>query len=100
MMTDYTLEEQAKQSSKGPSSADSRYLTEDVPMGLVFFASLGKALGVPTPIAEALINIASAVGQTDYWKTGRTLERLGLGGLSAAELRAYVEHGGVKEKMA
>ena len=93
MVSDLTLEEQAVSGSKGPKSADTRYLAEDVPMGLVFFASLGELLGVPTPTARALIHLACVIGKTDYWAGGRTLEHLGLGGLTAAELRAYVERG-------
>ena len=90
---DLSLEEQAATGSKGPISADTRYLTEDVPMGLVFFASLGELLGVPTPTARALIHLASVLGQRDYWAAGRTMERLGLAGLTAEQLRAYVERG-------
>lgn len=93
LVMDLSFEEQAATGSKGPSSADTRYLTEDVPMGLVFFASLGEALGVPTPTARALIHLASLIGQTDYRATGRTLERLGVGSLTPAQLRAYVERG-------
>lgn len=90
---DLSLEEQAKTGAKGPSSANTRTLTEDVPMGLVFFASLGEALGVPTPTARALIHLAEVIGETDYWSSGRTLERVGLAGLDARAIRALVERG-------
>ena len=87
---DLSLEEQAKTGSKGPGSADTRAPTEDVPIGLVFFASLGEALGVPTPTARALIHLGSVIGRTDYWASGRTLERLGLKGTGADAIRAFV----------
>ncbi len=88
---DYSLEEQAQAGSKGPASAETRYLTEDVPTGLVLFSSLGQALGVPTPTADALIQIASLISGRDYRAEGRTLERLGLRGTGGPELRALVD---------
>ncbi|MEP7104776.1 MAG: NAD/NADP octopine/nopaline dehydrogenase family protein [Chloroflexota bacterium] len=69
-------------------SFDHRYLTEDVGVGLVLWSSLGGALGVPTPHADAFILLASTVLGRDVRATGRTLESLGLGGLDAAALRA------------
>lgn len=90
MTIDLSLEEQKETGSKGPLSANTRYLTEDVPMGLVFFASLGELLGVPTPTANALIHLASVIGDTDYRGAGRTLQRLGLGSLTADQLRSFV----------
>jgi opine dehydrogenase len=67
---------------------DHRYLTEDVEIGLVLWSSLGLALGVPTPHADAFIQLASTVLGRDLHASGRTLESLGLGGLDGAALRA------------
>lgn len=63
--------------AKGPVNVNSRYITEDVPQGLVMLESLGKSLGVPTPIATSLIEIASAALCCDLRADGRTPERLG-----------------------
>ena len=62
----------------GPVNVNSRYITEDVPQGLVMMESLGKSLGVATPIATALIEIASAALGVDFRANGRTPERLGV----------------------
>ena len=51
-------------------------------------ASLGDMLGVRTPISDALIALASAVHGCDHLAEGRTVERLGIAGLPAAQLRA------------
>lgn len=67
--------------AKGPVNMNSRYITEDVPEGLVMLESLGKALNVKTPITTALINIASAALETDFRAAGRTEERLGGGNI-------------------
>ena len=63
--------------AKGPTKVDSRYISEDVPQGLVMLEALGEALDVPTPIATALIEIASAALGRDLRAEGRTLEKLG-----------------------
>jgi len=65
-----------------------RYLTEDVEIGLVLWSSLGRALGVPTPLSDAFIELAGSVLGRDLRAGGRTLESLGLAGLDAAGLRA------------
>ena len=77
---------------KGPSSLYDRYITEDLPYGLVHRSQLGKKVGVPTPIIDAFINIGSVVCQTDFWK-GRTLEDLGLAEKKREEIIRYVMEG-------
>ena len=66
-------------SQRGPSTADSRYLTEDVPQGLAMLESLGKATGVPTPVCSSLITLSSAALRRDFRSSSaRTQESLGL----------------------
>jgi opine dehydrogenase len=50
-------------------------------------ASLGEMLGVPTPTIKSLIHLASVIHGRDYWAEGRTVERLGIAGMSVRELR-------------
>lgn len=61
----------------GPTVVDSRYISEDVPQGLVMLESLGKYFNVKTPVTTALIEIASAALQRDLRIDGRTVESLG-----------------------
>lgn len=63
--------------AKGPVKVDSRYISEDVPEGLVMLESLAKVLDVKTPIATSLIEIASAALGRDLRKDGRSVESLG-----------------------
>ena len=63
--------------AKGPTKVDSRYISEDVPQGLVMMEALGKALNVSTPICTALIELASAALGRDLRAEGRTPEKLG-----------------------
>jgi len=80
-------------SSKGPFSANTRYISEDIPIGMVLWASLGEMLGVPTPTARALIHISSVIHDTDYWQGGRTMAKLGLAGMTVEELKRYLLEG-------
>lgn len=55
-----------------------RYVAEDVGCGLALWASLGRALGVATPLTNAFLCLAHAVTGVNYHAAGRTLENLGL----------------------
>jgi len=76
----------AEGSPKGPTDAKTRYITEDVPMGLCFMSSIGKKIGIDTPICDSLIYIASAMHDVDYYLQGRTLENFGLGNYTKQQL--------------
>ena len=73
-----------------PTTLTHRYLTEDIPMSLVPIASLGNHYGVSVRGMESIIRIGCIAHQTDYWRRGRTLERLGIRHLSVSELTRYV----------
>ena len=64
---------------------NTRYLYEDVPNGLGLLSSLGAALGIATPIADALISIGGALLGRDFRAEARTLEKLGV---TLADVRA------------
>ncbi len=79
--------------SQAPESLQSRYLTEDMPYGLVPIASIGAALGVPTPTINLFIDLACLLLGTDLRASGRTAEKLGLAGLSSEQMQAFVRDG-------
>jgi opine dehydrogenase len=74
----------------GPHSIQDRYITEDLPFGLVPVSQLGDKLGVETPLIDGIVSIGSVVCREDYWQTGRTLKRLGLDKMSPCEIAEYV----------
>lgn len=67
-----------------------RYITEDVPMGLVPLEALGRVAGVNTPVTSLLITLASELQDRDYRQTGRHLGTLGWEGLTAAQILEQV----------
>ena len=69
-----------------PDSLAHRYYTEDFGYGLLPLVELAKVAGVPTPVAESLLDLAAAAGLEEAIAGGRTLERLGLEGLSVEEI--------------
>jgi opine dehydrogenase len=64
-----------------------RYMLEDVAHGLAFMVSVCEWAGVACPVARGLLALGSAVLGRDLRATGRTLENLGLAGLSREALR-------------
>jgi opine dehydrogenase len=59
-------------------------------------ASLGTRFGVSVRAMESIIRLASIAHRTDYWRRGRTVEKLGLEQWSVSELRRFVEEGAVE----
>ena len=78
---------------KAPATLNHRYIFEDVPMSLVPIASLGKRYGVSVRGMESMIQVASIIHRTDYWRRGRTVEKLGLEQWSVSELTRFVQEG-------
>jgi opine dehydrogenase len=78
---------------KAPPTLNHRYIFEDVPMSLVPMASLGMRYGVSVRGMDSIIRIGSIIHKTDYWRRGRTIERLGLEQWSVSELTRFVQEG-------
>ncbi|NLD63352.1 MAG: NADP transhydrogenase subunit alpha, partial [Bacteroidales bacterium] len=70
-----------------PRSLKVRYLEEDIPYSLVPMASLGRMMGVSTEVMDSIILMGSIINSTDYRVSGRTVENLGIAGMSLRELR-------------
>ncbi len=77
----------------GLASMTSRYITEDIPYGLVPVAGLAYSYGVDIPIIDATIWLASAINEADYYGEGRSLGELGIAGLKRPELDRILKEG-------
>lgn len=59
-----------------PTTLDYRYMTEDIPFGLVPISKLGKILGVETPYTDSIISTASLLMDSDYRNEGINFDGL------------------------
>jgi len=78
---------------KGPEHLKDRYVTEDVPYGMVLVSTLGDLLKIPTPTHNAVIQLASVINRTNYWKIGRGIKELGLSKLNKQSLKKFLSEG-------
>jgi opine dehydrogenase len=81
------------QATVTPTSWDHKYIAADVPTGLMPMRALAAAAGVPTPAIDAVVQLAMTMAGRDFAAEARTLDRLGLAGLDAAQIRRTVENG-------
>jgi opine dehydrogenase len=77
----------------GPTTANSRYVTEDVPYGLVTTVKLGELCGRPATLHQAGISIFSALYGRDFFAENTLLYALDFGSMTFAELQALSRDG-------
>ncbi len=77
----------------GPTALSTRYITEDVPFGLVPTVAIGKVAGVPLPLHEAGIAIISSLYGRDFPSENDILPELELLGLAPEELHRLCRDG-------
>jgi opine dehydrogenase len=70
-----------------------RYMREDTALGLSMLVSIGRWLGVETPVASGLLAMASAITGEDLYAAGRTLESLGLDTLDRNAMKDFLHDG-------
>ncbi|WP_171016679.1 NAD/NADP octopine/nopaline dehydrogenase family protein [Pseudalkalibacillus caeni] len=80
-------------SAKGPNDLDHRYLTEDVPFGLVPWIALARKANIKVDLMESLVHLSSALKQENYLVAGRKLEEMGIENLSREEIKHYLQTG-------
>ncbi|MDR1110196.1 MAG: NAD/NADP octopine/nopaline dehydrogenase family protein [Deltaproteobacteria bacterium] len=101
MGKDYLIpfeEQDPIQFGTGPFTIHNRYITEDIPVGCHVYHELGKRYGVPTPIIDSMITLASAMAEKDFYQSGYTLDHLGIGHLSGEALLKYLNEGTIAPK--
>ncbi|HIC79495.1 MAG TPA: NAD/NADP octopine/nopaline dehydrogenase [Kiloniellaceae bacterium] len=77
----------------GPATADSRYVTEDAPYGLLMTVKLGELAGRPAILHRAGIEIFSALYGRDFFHENQLLEALALNDMSLEELKQLARDG-------
>ncbi len=83
-------ESEPNRTIRAPATLAHRYVDEDVGFGLVPMSELARLAGVATPAMDALVTLASVARGVDFRRTGLTLARLGLTGVTTTGLRRRV----------
>jgi opine dehydrogenase len=76
---------------KAPNTLDHRYLLEDVPTGLIPLIELGEAAGLAVPTLTGLVDKCRIMLGGEPWAHQRTLDELGLDGMTTDDIRSLVE---------
>lgn len=76
--------------TSAPDSPKHRYITEDIPYLLVPCHEFGRLTHTPTPMVNCCTTIANAYNETDYFQTGRTLEKMGISDMTIAQIKEYI----------
>ncbi len=83
----------AYQSLYSPEKLYTRHIWEDISYGIMPIISIAQTLKVKTPVLEAIYHLCKAAFGKDWTNEARTLENLGLEGISGDELMKYVRTG-------
>lgn len=78
---------------EGPNDLSGRYLTEDAPCSMVAMIEFAGLAGVDTPTMDGVISLASALRNEDYRTSGRTLDKMGVDGMTIQELKKFLYEG-------
>jgi len=81
------------QATGTPAAWSHKYVAEDVPVGLMPMRALGEAAGVPTPAIDAVVKLAQILAGNDFAADARTLDRMGLAGMDAGQIKRVLEAG-------
>jgi len=84
---------QAGMKMLGPKAMKDRYITEDVPYGLVLIKDIGSLMGIEMPLHESMIRMCSAINEEDYEAIGLTTKKIGISGMEQKELEDFLYKG-------
>lgn len=83
---------------QAPQGLYNRYIYEDVPCSLVPMESMAGLFGMKTPAISSMINIAQIMTNRDFRNEGRSADRLGLEGLTIAEMHLLARKGRITKR--
>lgn len=71
-------------------TTDSRYITEDVPVGCSAALSFAKIYDIKTPTIDAMTTLSITMREEDYLENGFNLKTFGLDGMSGKEMVEFM----------
>ena len=93
----YQIHEQGRD-VYGPKTVNSRYVTEDVPYGLVPTIMLGEIAGKPATLHEAGVQLVSAMYGIDFMTENNLLQALQLDQYTLEEIQEASKTGILEKK--
>jgi len=85
------LNNQAYQNALAPTSLKHRFITEDIPFGLIPIAHLGEIFGLNMNTIRAMCTIASVATGINFWETGLNPRDIGINDMSISNILDYIE---------
>ena len=79
--------------NKAAGTLNHKYVTEDVPTGLIPIQELGTATGTATPAIDTLVEMAKLMTGRTFTDEARTLGRMGLAGMDTKKIRCVMRNG-------
>ena len=79
--------------NKAAGTLNHKYVTEDVPTGLIPIQELGTATGTATPAIDTLVEMAKLMTGRTFTDEARTLGRMGLAGMDTKKIRGVMRNG-------
>ena len=67
-----------------------RFIDEDVPLNMILVSEMGKAVGIPTPITDLLVNVSNLIREKNFWESGTTMEKLGIANTDKAYIAELI----------
>ena len=84
---------------KLPLNLEFRYISEDIPFGIVPLLALGKLANINCHYLNIVVDLCSQLNHADYVNSGYTLDKLGIEQLSIEEISQYLECGVLENVM-
>ena len=78
---------------RGPNDLEHRYLTEDIPYGLVPWVHLGRWAGVAMPKTDAIVQLFQTIHGVDWYQAGCNPAKLGIDTMQPEAFAKYLQTG-------
>tara|TARA_B100001750_G_C15492926_1_gene592390 strand:- start:363 stop:1457 length:1095 start_codon:yes stop_codon:yes gene_type:complete len=78
---------------KAPGNLSSRWLTEDIPFGLVTWSFLANHFNIETPMINSIINLGSVIMEDNPWESGRDITSFGIANKSVDDIKSFLKNG-------
>lgn len=78
---------------RGPNDLEHRYLTEDIPYGLVPWVHLGRWAGVAMPKTDAIVQLFQTIHGVDWYQAGCNPAKLGIDQMQPKAFANYLQTG-------